>query len=84
LSIIDPVAIAVGIAGIGAVHIRFVVVEQTVAVTVGPLLEGVGGNALEEYQARGGDGRWVSPHQGCSREQCSRRSGSCEAPHDYA
>jgi hypothetical protein len=67
LSIVGPVAIAVGIVGIGAVHIGFVVVEQSIAVTVGTLLEGVGSNMLGDCQARVGDGRWV-PHQGCGGE----------------
>jgi hypothetical protein len=57
LSIVGPVAITVGIVGVGAVHIGFVVVEQSVAVTVGTLLDGVGTNALGDYQARLGDGR---------------------------
>jgi hypothetical protein len=63
LSIVGAVAIAVGIVGIGSVHIGFVIVEQTVAVAVGPQLEGVGRNMLGDHQARVCDGPWI-PHQG--------------------
>jgi hypothetical protein len=67
LSIVGAVAIAVGIVGIGAVYIGFVVVEQSIAVTVGTQLEREGTHALGDYQTGLSDDGW-DHRQSCGRE----------------
>jgi hypothetical protein len=83
LSIVNPVAIAVGIVWIGAVHLGFVVVKQPVAIAVGTLLEGMGSETLRReslrlYEAGLGAGRW-SQHQLSGHDECSHPDSNREA-----